>query len=53
MGQTIAEKILGQHVGRTVKPGEIVIVAPDLIFCHDDSRPHPFSLLHSLGTTMP
>lgn len=49
MGQTIAEKILGKHAGRTVKPGEIAIVAPDLIFCHDDSRPHPFSLLHSLG----
>lgn len=49
MGQTAAEKILSHHAGRAVNPGDIVIVAPDLIFCHDDSRPHPFSLLQSLG----
>lgn len=49
MGQTIAEKILSNRAGKNVYPGEIVIVAPDLIFLHDDSRPHPINLIRDLG----
>ncbi|MCB8984089.1 MAG: 3-isopropylmalate dehydratase large subunit [Ardenticatenaceae bacterium] len=39
MGQTLAEQILGQKVGRTVRPGELVVVEPDVAMGHDSLSP--------------
>ncbi|HIE05974.1 MAG TPA: 3-isopropylmalate dehydratase large subunit, partial [bacterium (Candidatus Stahlbacteria)] len=37
MGLTIGEKILAQHLGRDVSPGEIVEVDVDLAMSHDNA----------------
>ena len=37
MGQTFAEKILSKKAGRTVVPGEIVEVEPDVAMSHDNT----------------
>ena len=37
MGQTFAEKILSKYSGRTVVPGEIVEVKPDIAMSHDNT----------------
>ncbi len=37
MGQTFAQKVLGRAAGRTVVPGEIVFVEPDLVLTHDNT----------------
>lgn len=37
MGQTFAQKVLGRAAGRSVQPGEIVFVEPDLVLTHDNS----------------
>ncbi len=37
MGQTFAEKLLGQKAGKTVQPGEIVEVTPDATLTHDNT----------------
>jgi homoaconitate hydratase family protein len=37
MGQTFAQKVLGRAAGKTVQPGEIVFVEPDLVLTHDNS----------------
>lgn len=37
MGQTFAQKVLGRAAGKTVEPGEIVFVEPDLVLTHDNS----------------
>lgn len=37
MGQTFAQKVLGRAAGKTVHPGEIVFVEPDLVLTHDNS----------------
>lgn len=37
MGQTFAEKILGRKAGKTVVPGEIVEVEPDVAMSHDNT----------------
>jgi methanogen homoaconitase large subunit len=39
MGQTLAEQILSQKVGRAVRPGELVIVEPDIAMGHDSLSP--------------
>ncbi|MBP6470673.1 MAG: 3-isopropylmalate dehydratase large subunit [Chloroflexi bacterium] len=39
MGQTLAEQILGQKVGRVVRPGELVVVKPDVAMGHDSLSP--------------
>ena len=39
MGQTFAEQILGQKVGRAVRPGELVVVEPDVAMGHDSLSP--------------
>ncbi len=36
---TLAEKILSHHVGREVKPGEIVVVPVDLVYAQDGTGP--------------
>ena len=37
MGQTFAEKILSKYSGRSVVPGEIVEVKPDIAMSHDNT----------------
>lgn len=39
MGQTIAEKILSQHAGKPVKPGELVISNIDVVMVQDGTGP--------------
>jgi 3-isopropylmalate/(R)-2-methylmalate dehydratase large subunit len=39
MGETLAEKILGQKVKRSVKPGEIIVVDVDLALAQDGTGP--------------
>lgn len=39
MSQTLAEQILSQKAGRPVRPGELVVVEPDLAMGHDSLSP--------------
>ncbi len=39
MGKTIAEKILSEHVGRDVSPGELVVVPVDIALVQDGTGP--------------
>ncbi len=39
MAQTFAEQILSHSIGRVVKPGELIIVEPDLVMGHDSLTP--------------
>jgi 3-isopropylmalate/(R)-2-methylmalate dehydratase large subunit len=49
MGQTIAEKILSEHAGCEVHPGEIHIVAVDVALVQDGTGPLAVRQLESLG----
>lgn len=36
MGHTLAEKIIMRHIGgQEVKPGDLVVVEPDMVVAHD------------------
>ena len=51
MGQTFAEKLLGQKAGLAdVTPGQIVEVAPDVALSHDNTAPIA-ALLRQIGVT--
>ena len=39
MGMTLAEKILSEHMGKKVRPGEIVVVTVDLVYSQDGTGP--------------
>ena len=39
MGMTLVEKILSNHSGRTVRPGEFVLANIDATVSHDANRP--------------
>ena len=39
MGQTIAEKILSEHAGHPVKPGELIIAKVDVAAVQDGTGP--------------
>lgn len=45
MGQTLAEQILSHAAGRAVKPGELVIVSPDVVMSHDSLTPSIIKIL--------
>ncbi|HNT36916.1 MAG TPA: aconitase family protein, partial [bacterium] len=49
MAQTLAEKILSAHVGRAVKPGEIVVTPVDLCFLQDGTGPLAVKQLQKIG----
>jgi 3-isopropylmalate/(R)-2-methylmalate dehydratase large subunit len=49
MGMTLAEKILSRHVGRDVKPGEIVLATVDATVSHDSNRPQAAEMFKKLG----
>ena len=39
MGMTLTEKILSEHAGKEVRPGEIVVVRTDLVYAQDGTGP--------------
>jgi 3-isopropylmalate/(R)-2-methylmalate dehydratase large subunit len=49
MGKTIAEKILGEHAGCEVRPGQIHIVTVDVALVQDGTGPLAVKQLQSLG----
>ncbi|RKZ01472.1 MAG: 3-isopropylmalate dehydratase large subunit [Candidatus Hydrothermota bacterium] len=49
MGKTIAEKILSEHVGRDVTPGEIVVVPVDVAMVQDGTGPLTVEEFDKLG----
>lgn len=49
MGQTLAEKIIGEHVGGSVSPGEIVIAPIDACLLHEGTGPLAVRELERLG----
>ncbi|MFW5798378.1 MAG: 3-isopropylmalate dehydratase large subunit [Planctomycetota bacterium] len=49
MSQTIAEKILSDHVGRPVKPGELVTLPVDLAFVQDGTGPLAVRQIEAMG----
>lgn len=46
-GQTLSEQIISQAVGRSVHPGEIVVVRPDVVMSHDSLTPGIIDILHN------
>lgn len=49
MPQTMVEKIMGAHVGRPVRAGEVVISPVDFVFSHDGNRPQPSDTFAEIG----
>ncbi len=49
MASTLAEKIIGAHVGRDVKPGEIVVTGVDVCALQDGTGPLAIEQLEELG----
>ncbi len=49
MASTLAEKIIGAHVGRDVKPGEIVVTPVDVAALQDGTGPLALMQLEELG----
>ncbi|MCX8116973.1 MAG: 3-isopropylmalate dehydratase large subunit [Desulfobacterota bacterium] len=49
MGRTLAEKILSEHAGREVKPGQIVIVRADLVYAQDGTGPLAVRKIEEMG----
>ena len=50
MGETIVQKMFRSRLGRTVKPGEIVVVDIDLAYAHDGTGPLAIDAFHELGS---
>lgn len=51
MGQTLSEQILSKKAGRPVKPGEFVVIEPDVVMSHDSLTPSIIKILRDeLGT---
>ncbi len=49
MASTLAEKIIGAHVGRDVKPGEIVVTGVDVCALQDGTGPLAIDQLEEFG----
>ncbi len=49
MGQTVAEKIISQHSGRSVQAGEIAIVSVDGVMATDATGPMAIKAFHEMG----
>lgn len=49
MTSTLAEKIIGAHLGRSVKPGEIVVTGVDVTALQDGTGPLAIQQLEDLG----
>ena len=53
MGQTLAEKIISEHAGKSVKAGELVIANVDVCAVQDGTGPHGFDRAHQERTLRP
>jgi len=51
MGMTLVEKILSNHVGRSVKQGEFVLATIDATMSHDANRPLAIDAFYDMGGT--
>jgi 3-isopropylmalate/(R)-2-methylmalate dehydratase large subunit len=49
MGKTLAEKIIGEHCGREVSAGEVVIVNVDLSYVQDGTGPLTVRQIEKMG----
>ncbi len=49
MGRTIAEKIIGEHCGREVTAGEVVVVDVDLAYAQDGTGPLTVRQIQRMG----
>ena len=49
MGKTISEKIISEHVGRDVKPGEFVVAKVDVVMAQDGTGPLSVQELQKMG----
>jgi len=49
MGMTLSEKILSEHVGKEVRPGEIAVVKVDLTYTQDGTGPLAVRKLQEMG----
>lgn len=45
MSQTLAEQILSHAAGRPVRPGELIMVRPDVIMAHDSLAPSVINIM--------
>ena len=45
MGQTLSEQILSHAAGHPVRPGELVVVSPDVVMSHDSLTPSIIRIL--------
>ena len=48
-GQTISEKIISNHIGRTVRPGELVITSVDGVMATDTTAPLALKAFEQMG----
>ena len=51
MGETLVQKLFRSKLGKTVKPGEIVVVDIDLAYAHDGTGPLAIDAFHELGSS--
>jgi 3-isopropylmalate/(R)-2-methylmalate dehydratase large subunit len=49
MGMTLTEKILSEHAGKAVRPGEIAVVKVDLTYTQDGTGPLAVRKLQEMG----
>lgn len=49
MGQTVAEKIISHHSGRSVQAGELAIVSVDGVMATDATGPMAIKAFHEMG----
>jgi methanogen homoaconitase large subunit len=47
MGQTLTEQILSQKAGRSVEPGDLVVVEPEVVMSHDSLTPAIIRIMQS------
>ncbi|MEW6399140.1 MAG: 3-isopropylmalate dehydratase large subunit [Bacillota bacterium] len=53
MGQTLAEKILSEKVGRSLRAGEFAVVPVDVVLMHDGTGPLAVRQLGAMGLAGP
>ncbi|MEE8347966.1 MAG: 3-isopropylmalate dehydratase large subunit [Acidobacteriota bacterium] len=50
MSQTLTEKIISRHLGKSVQPGELVIVPVDAVMASDATAPYAIKAFQEMGT---
>jgi 3-isopropylmalate/(R)-2-methylmalate dehydratase large subunit len=51
MGNTITEKVIGDHAGRDVQPGDVVVVDVDAVMATDTTAPYAIEAFRDMGGT--